>query len=256
MLLAIDVGNTHMVVGVFDGGNWRGTWRMHTNVARTEDETGAALRSFLERAGIAEAISRVIISNVVPALQETLTRLSNKWFNCQPIFVSDKLDLGLTVKYNPPSAVGADRLANAVAAIELYGTPIIVLDMGTATTLDAISRDKEYLGGAILPGVVLSMEALFTKAARLPRIALEPPENAIGRDTESSLRSGIIVGTAGAIDTLVKRFKEELGDDTRVIATGGLASTVVEACQTVELSNPNLTLEGLRIIASKNPLPK
>lgn len=247
MLLGIDVGNTHTVLGVYESGRWH-AWRVHTNPARTEDEHYILLRSLLQAEGLHEPIEGVAICSVVPALEEPLRQLARRWLGCEPLFVSSEIDLGIRVDYEPPTAVGADRLANAVAAVHHFGKPIIVVDFGTATTLDAVSREQVYVGGAILPGVELMLESLAGRTARLPRIALEGACHPIGKSTPESLRSGVVLGSTGAIEHLVRLFKQELGDDAQVIATGGLAGRFAPYCPSIQRVEPMLTLEGLRIL--------
>jgi len=251
MLLAMDVGNTHTVLGVHEGHAWR-AWRVHTNPARTEDEHYALLCTLLQAEGLHAPIQAVVIATVVPALEETLRLLAQRWLKCEPLFVSVQLDLGIQVAYEPPSAVGADRLANAVGAKTRYGLPVIVVDFGTATTLDAVSREGIYMGGAILPGVELMLESLAGRTARLPRIALSDATRPIGRTTPESLRSGVLLGSAGAIEHLLTLFKAELGSDAHVVATGGLAERVAPLCPQIQTVDPLLTLEGLRLIYERN----
>ncbi|GBC92668.1 Type III pantothenate kinase [bacterium HR15] len=251
MLLAIDVGNTHTVLGVHDGHGWH-AWRVHTNPARTEEEHFVLLRTLLQAENLLAPIEAVIIATVVPALEETLRLLAQRWLKCEPLFVSVQLNLGIQVAYEPPNAVGADRLANAVGAKAHYGLPVVVVDFGTATTLDAISREGVYLGGAILPGVELMLESLAGRTARLPRIALSEAASPIGRTTPESLRSGVLLGSAGAIEHLLTLFKAELGSDAHVVATGGLAERVAPFCPQIQAVDPLLTLEGLRIIYERN----
>ncbi len=247
MLLAIDVGNTHTVLGLYVDGRWH-AWRVHTNPARTEDEYYVLLRSLMEAEGLQGTITGVAISSVVPALEPVLRQLTHRWLKCEPLFVSVEMDLGITVAYDPPTAVGADRLANAVAGVARFGKPLIVVDFGTATTLDAVSREGVYVGGAILPGVELMLEALAGRTARLPRIALDEEPHAIGQSTPASLRSGVVLGSVGAIEYLIGLFKQSLGADTRVVATGGLASSFAKRCPSIEAVEPWLTLDGLRIL--------
>jgi type III pantothenate kinase len=251
MLLAIDVGNTHTVLGVHDGHRWH-AWRVHTDTARTEDEHYVLLRSLMRARGLEQSIRAVVIASVVPALEDTLRLLARRWLGCEPLFVSVQLDLGIQVAYEPPDAVGADRLANAVGAQARYGLPAIVVDFGTATTLDAVSREGVYLGGAILPGVELMLESLAGRTARLPHIALSGAVRPIGHTTPESLRSGVLLGSAGAIEHLIRLFQQELGSDTHIIATGGLAEQLAPLCPLIQHIDPLLTLEGLRIIYERN----
>lgn len=247
MLLAIDVGNTHTVLGLYVDGGWH-AWRVHTNSARTEDEHYVLLRALMRAEGLEGRIEGVAISSVVPALEPVLAQLARRWLGCEPFFVSTALDLGLEVAYDPPSAVGADRLANAVAGVARYGTPLIVVDFGTATTLDAVSQEGVYLGGAIMPGVELMLESLAGRTAQLPRVALNEAPQPIGKSTPASLRSGVLLGSVGAIEYLVGQFKQVLGNEARVVATGGLAETFAPRCPSIESVEPWLTLEGLKIL--------
>lgn len=247
MLLGIDVGNTHTVLGIYESGCWH-AWRVHTNTARTEDEHYIVLRSLLQAEGLNEAISGVAICSVVPPLEEPLRQLARRWLGCEPLVVSSSIDLGLQIDYEPPTAVGADRLANAVAAMHHFGEPVIVVDFGTATTLDAVSRERVYVGGAILPGVELMLESLAGRTARLPRIAIEGVCHPIGKSTPESLRSGVILGSVGAIEHLIRLFKQELGNEAQVIATGGFAARFAPHCPSIQHVEPMLTLEGLRIL--------
>ncbi|MFN7017983.1 MAG: type III pantothenate kinase [Fimbriimonadales bacterium] len=247
MLLGVDVGNTHTVLGVYESGRWR-AWRVHTNPARTEDEHYTLLRSLLQAAGLEAPITGVAICSVVPALEEPLRQLARRWLGCEPLVVTTALDLGLQIDYEPPSAVGADRLANAVAAVHHFGKPVIVVDFGTATTLDVVSREGVYEGGAILPGVELMLESLAGRTARLPRIAIEGACRPIGKTTPESLRSGVLLGSVGAIEHLLHLFRQELGADAPVVATGGLAERFAPKCPSIQRVEPMLTLEGLRIL--------
>lgn len=249
MLLALDVGNTNIVVGVFEGENLVEHWRVRTDRERTADEHGLLMTHLLQYACLPpKGVHGIIISNVVPPMTDALQGMARRFFHVEPIFVSHELDLGVPIRYHNPREVGADRLVNAVAAIHKYGVPAIVVDFGTATTLDVISPEGEYLGGCIMAGVGISAEALFRTAARLPRIELVAPEHVIGRTTVEAMQSGIMLGYAGAIDALVERIRMELGCETTVIATGGLAERIAAETRTIQHVDPWLTLEGLRII--------
>ena len=249
MLLALDVGNTNIVVGVFEGEKLVEHWRVRTDRERTADEHGLLLTHLLQYACLAPAeVGGIIISNVVPPMTDALQGMARRFFHVEPIFVSHELHLGVPIRYHNPHEVGADRLVNAVAAIHKYGTPAIVVDFGTATTLDVISPEGDYLGGCIMAGVGISAEALFRTAARLPRIELLAPKHVIGRTTVEAMQAGIMLGYAGAIDALVERIHKELGCETTVIATGGLAERIAAESRTIQHVDPWLTLEGLRII--------
>ncbi|MCS6949351.1 MAG: type III pantothenate kinase [bacterium] len=249
MLLALDVGNTNIVVGVFDGQRLVEHWRVRTDRERTADEHGLLLTHLLQYASLPpEGIDGVIISNVVPPMTDALQGMARRFFRVEPLFVSHELDLGVPIRYHDPREVGADRLVNAVAAIHKYGAPAIVVDFGTATTLDVVSPAGEYLGGCIMAGVGISAEALFRTAARLPRIELVAPAHVIGRTTVEAMQAGILLGYAGAIDALVERIHQELGCQTTVVATGGLAERIAAETRTIQHVDPWLTLEGLRIV--------
>jgi type III pantothenate kinase len=254
MLLAIDIGNTHTVLGLYDGRKLKGHFRIASNHALTGDECGILVKQLFEEY---DKIKGVIICSVVPPLTPVYEEMSKKFLKAEPVVVSSDLSLGIKVLYDDPKAVGADRIANAVAAYEIYGGPVIVVDLGTATTFDVISEKGEYLGGAIAPGIETSSLNLFQRAAQLFKVSLEKPKKAIGTNTEESLRSGILFGAVGQIDEIVKRIKEELKQrrpskrKPKIIATGGLASLVAKESQTIEEVNPTLTLEGLRRIYLK-----
>lgn len=249
MLLAIDVGNTHTVLGRHDGSDWIAAWRLPTRPDATEDFIAAQYFSLCQQLSIPPGCSGTICANVVPALTEPLRLFADKYLNVVMLFLTSELVPELTVRYNPPSAVGADRLANAYGAIQKYGAPCIVVDLGTATTLDVVSKDHAYEGGMILPGVELSLSALSSRAAQLPTMRLAPPPSVIGKDTVSSINSGFVHGYAGAIDTLVARTREELNESPVVVATGGLAPMFASYCKTIDVVDINLTLDGLRFIA-------
>jgi type III pantothenate kinase len=249
MLLALDVGNTNVVVGVYDGDVLRGQWRLQTAPGRTGDEYALLIRGLMEAGGLHPAdMEGIAIASVVPAMKLTLAELAQKGFAQEAAIVGVNLQPRLTVRYDPPGDVGADRLVDAVAAIRKYGTPAIVVDFGTATTFNAISREGEYLGGAIAPGVGTSLEGLLRTAARLYRFDLTAPESVIGRNTVEAMQSGTFYGFVGLLEGLVDRMKTELGDDARVIATGGWSGLIGDASDRVDHVDPLLTLEGLRLV--------
>lgn len=247
MLLAIDIGNTHTVFGVWDGEKWRAVWRRGTNPAATEDQVAVWLKGAFDLSEIEYPVQRVVCASVVPPANDAIERMSRRWFGVEPVFVTGSSNLGIEVRYNPPSAVGADRIANALAALAKWEPPIIVVDFGTATTFDAISKDRAYEGGAILPGVTVSSQALIHRAAQLPQVAFRAPERAIGQSTIESLQSGIMHGYAGSIDHLAHKIGLELGGGETVVATGGLGRLFVEICESIDVYDPDLTLDGLRI---------
>jgi type III pantothenate kinase len=254
VLLAIDVGNTNIVVGIHDGSAWLRSWRAETDASRTADEYAALFDGFFRFVGTSlRHADAVVISSVVPALTTTFAELSRVYCSAEPVVVGPGIRTGIKILYDNPREVGADRIANAVATFDLYGGPAIVIDFGTATTFDALSGDGEYLGGAIAPGLIISADALFRHAARLYRVELKRPKLAIGRDTGSSVQSGLIYGYVGLIEGLIARFKEEMGP-ARVIATGGLADVIGRETTQIEIVNPMLTLDGLRLLYERNRL--
>ncbi|HUV04823.1 MAG TPA: type III pantothenate kinase [Armatimonadota bacterium] len=256
MLLAIDVGNTNIALGVYTDAALVADWRIRTQLGRTADEYGMLLHDLLTYAGLSfEDIEGIAISNVVPPTMSALLETCRKFLSIEPYVVDPEKQTGITIHYEPKSGVGADRIANAVAAFALYGGPAVIVDFGTATTFDAVSATGEYLGGAIAPGIATSMEALFRAAARLPRIDLVRPPTPIGTTTETSMQAGIIYGFAGQVDEIVSRFRQELGEEAKVIATGGLAELIAAESRTIQVVNPLLTLEGLRLMWEKRRNP-
>jgi type III pantothenate kinase len=253
MLLAIDIGNTNVVLGVFEGEGLCESWRIGTKSSITADEYAVIVKDLFAFSGIDfRQIDGIIISTVVPPLLSIMTEMSRKYFKIEPMVVTSELKTGITLSYENPREIGADRIVNAAAAFRLYGGPLIIIDFGTATTFCAVTKKGEYLGGAITPGVKISAEALYQRAAKLPRVELTRPRTIIGRDTVSAMQAGILYGYAGLVDGIVERMKKELSPDARVIATGGLAELVApETKSTIEV-RPNLTLEGLRMIYDAN----
>jgi type III pantothenate kinase len=248
MLLVIDVGNTNTVLGVYKSGDLLQHWRLTTARERTADEWGLLIRTLFQIGDISnETVSAVAISSVVPPARPALEEMSLRYFGVQPLFIEATLNLGMPVLYKPPGDVGADRIVNAIAAYEEYGGPVIVVDFGTATTFDAISAHGEYLGGVIAPGIGISAEALFHRAARLPRVEIRQPAAIIGNSTVSSIQSGLYWGYAGLVDGILRRMKGEL-ENPRVVSTGGLAELIFPACEEIDAVEKNLTLEGIRMV--------
>jgi len=254
MLLAIDSGNTNIVFAVYDGDQVRGEWRASTDAERTADELGVWLTQLLSIEGMSRTdIKAAIIASVVPAMVFGLKTLCRRYFKCEPLVVGDEgVDLGIKVLLDRPEEVGADRLVNAVAAHQCYPGPLIVIDFGTATTFDVVDSDGNYCGGAIAPGINLSLQALHMAAAKLPRVAIGRPRQVIGKATVPAMQSGIFWGYVGLIEGLVKRIKDEIGSDMLVVATGGLAPLFHEATPAIERLDPDLTLRGLLIIHRMN----
>jgi type III pantothenate kinase len=259
MLLAIDVGNTNIVLGVFDGDRLAESWRLATLRERTADEVGILVTHLFERSGIAlDRVKGVIVSSVVPPLTGTMEEMARRYFGRTPLTVDPSANTGMPVLYTPASDVGADRVVNAVAAYESYGrephAPVIVVDFGTATTFDAISASGEYIGGVICPGIGISADALFQRAARLPRVEVRKPASVVGRTTVTSMQSGLFFGYVSMVDGIVARMRAELdgGDKAACIATGGMADIIAGESTAIERVDPDLTLRGLRLIWDRN----
>lgn len=258
MLLAIDVGNTNVTIGVFDGASLVHNWRLAALRERTADELGIFVTRLLEQAKInANAISGIAIASVVPPLTRPMEEMCERYFGRKALLV-DATNAGMTVRYSPATDVGADRIVNAVAAWEKHGrrngAPLIVVDFGTGTTFDIISREGEYLGGIICPGIGISAEALFQRAARLPRVEVRKPPSVIGQTTVHAMQSGLFFGYVEMVDGLIRRIRAELagGDEATVIGTGGLVEVICEESRAIQKIEPDLTLDGLRLVWQRN----
>jgi type III pantothenate kinase len=252
MLLAIDVGNTHTVVGIYDGERLVTDWRMASWINRTADEEWLTVKSFCTDAGVPlSAITGVGISSVVPDLTDIFDGMVRKYLAIEPMIVSASLDLGIHVHYKVPTAVGADRLCNAIAGYKKYGGPLIIIDFGTATTFDVIAANGDYLGGVIALGLESAAAELHRRAARLPKIELHFPVGVIGTDTVSSMQAGVMYGAVDAVEGIVRRIRTELGTGARVIATGGLSTVIAKYTGIIEACEPSLVLDGIRLIFDK-----
>lgn len=254
MIVVMDVGNTNIVFGVYEGKNLLNHWRMTTDKDKTSDEFGMFFMDIFnyEKIDIGK-IEAVLIASVVPPIMYSLEHAIKKYFKLDPIVVGPGIKTGINIKYENPREVGADRIVNAVAALEMYKSSFIIVDFGTATTFCAVTSNGDYLGGVICPGIKISAEALFQKAAKLPRIDLAKPDTVIGRNTVSSMQAGIVYGYVGKVDYIVKRMKKEMKEDNiKVIATGGLARLIASESETIDEINGFLALDGLRIIYEKN----
>jgi type III pantothenate kinase len=253
MLLVVDVGNTNTVLGLFDGEDLVHDWRIRTVVDHTVDEYGMLIYNLYKSSKIgSKKISHIIISCVVPPMLNILEPLCEKYFHLKPLIVGPGVKTGMPIYYDNPKEVGADRIVNAVAAYEKYKRDLIIVDFGTATTFDYVSGKGEYMGGCIAPGIMISSEALFERAAKLPRVELSKPRAIIAKDTVSSMQAGIMYGYAGLVDGIVGRMMAEVKGNPMVIATGGLAKIVAPETKTIEVVDDMLTLEGLRLIHLRN----
>ena len=256
MLLVIDIGNTETTLGVFEGEELRATWHMATAIHRMADEYATFMLNLLHNKGLNTAdIKGIALCSVVPPLTATFEQLSQRYFQISPLIVASGVKTGVRIRMDNPREVGADRIANAAAAHHLYRGPIIIVDLGTATTFDTISKEGDYLGGAIAPGIATAAEALFTRASMLPRVELTRPKYAIGTNTIAAIQSGIIFGYVGLIEGIVARIQEELEEieeKAEVVATGGYAELLAKETSIIDIVNPNLTLIGLRLIYMMN----
>jgi type III pantothenate kinase len=259
MLLAIDIGNTQTVIGMFGTGGGSAAsellhhWRISTDADRTADEMALLLDQLLDLQGfdIDRTVTGIVVASVVPRLRAAVREMTEKWFRVKTVIVEPGIRTGMPILYDNPKEVGADRIADAVAAFERYGGPTIVIDFGTATTFEAVSEKGEYLGGAIIPGIEISLDALFGRAAALSRVELVEPRNVIGKNTVESIQAGAVYGFAAQVDGLCRRFEQELGPCT-VVATGGLAGLIAPLTESIDHHEPWLTLYGLRIIYDRN----
>lgn len=253
MLLCIDVGNTHIVLGVQAGGQWRHIWRIHTDPRRTADEYAVIFRQLARANDVTmDAVVGAAFSTVVPYLAPVVKRAVEQTFSCEAFEVTAETPLGMDIRYHNPAEVGADRIVNAVAAKSRYGAPCIIVDLGTAVTLDIVSREGHYEGGVIMAGIEMSADALFQKTARLPRITLQRPPNVLGRSTNESIQAGLFWGIVFAIDGLIEALWRELGYETTVVATGGQGETLTAASRHATIYDPNITLDGLALIWEMN----
>lgn len=249
MLLALDVGNTNVTIGIFEGPRLTRNWRLRTVHEQTADEWGILLRNLFSLSGLdTSQISGIIVASVVPILDANLALMAQRYFHMDAMFVGPSTDTGIRVLYDNPREVGADRVVNAVAAFHKYGGPCIVIDLGTAITFDAVSANAEYLGGVICPGIGISIGGLFAKTARLPMVDFREPEKLIGTNTVGSIQSGLYFGTIGMIDGILERMMHIMGAETRAIATGGQAHLIVRHSRFIRTLDEDLTLDGLRLI--------
>jgi len=253
MLLAIDIGNTDTTLGVFEGEELRATWHMATVIHRMADEYATLLLNLLYHQGLEKSdIKEVALCSVVPPLIATFEELFQRYFNLSPLVVGAGIKTGVRIRMDNPREVGADRIVNAAAAHHLYGGPVIITDLGTATTFDTVSKEGDYMGGAIAPGITMATEALSEQTAMLPRVELVSPKHAIGTNTISAMQSGIVFGYVGLIEGIVARIRQELGRKAKVVATGGYADLIAKETQVIDVVNPDLTLIGLRLIYLMN----
>lgn len=251
MLWAVDVGNTQTVVGVWHQEKWAITWRLATEPETTEDQLAAELSTLASLAGLPFEAHGLMVASVVPRVDDAWRWFGSKHLGVEAKFLRNGAQVGVTVTYDPPHAVGADRIANALAALELVKPPLVVVDFGTATTFDCVDAKGRYAGGAIMPGVHLGLQALNERTAKLPSIAFHEPERAVGRNTVEAIEAGVVLGYAGAVEGLLTRIKSELGEGTRVFSTGGQGRLFAGLCPSIERHEANLTLDGLRLAFGK-----
>ena len=253
MIFVMDVGNSNIKCGLFENGELKNSWRMATNLERTSDEYGIRITAFFAHVGRDVCdIERIVISSVIPSINYTLSHMCFIYFNMRPMFVEPGIKTGINIKYDDPKELGADRIVGAIAAYHLYGGPCIIVDFGTATTFGVVSKNADFLGGAICPGIKISAEALTLNAARLPRIELVKPKSIIGKSTVEGMQAGIIYGYVGQVDYIIERFKKEIGEPVKVIATGGMANIVAQESKEIDEMNNLLTLIGLNRVYEMN----
>ncbi|MGV3463939.1 MAG: type III pantothenate kinase [Heyndrickxia sp.] len=253
MLFVLDVGNTNIVLGIYDEDKLKHHWRIETDRFKSEDEYAMIINALFQHVGIHfKDINGVIISSVVPPINYALERMCNKYFNVKPLIVGPGVKTGLDIKYDNPKEVGADRIVNAVAGIHEYGSPLIIVDFGTATTYCFINEEGQYLGGAIAPGIGISAEALYSRASKLPRIEITRPEGIVGKNTVAAMQAGIVYGYVGQVEGIVTRMKAKSKKEPIVIATGGHSSLIASESKLIDIVDPFLTLKGLSLIYKRN----
>lgn len=253
VIFVFDVGNTNIVLGVYNQDELKHHWRIETNRNKTEDEYGMMIKELFDHVNLSfSEIDGIIISSVVPPIMFSLERMCEKYFHVKPLVVGPGIKTGLNIKYENPREVGADRIVNAVAAIHEYGSPLIIVDFGTATTYCYINEQKQYLGGAIAPGIGISTEALYSRAAKLPRIEIARPDDIIGKNTVAAMQAGILFGYVGQVEGIVQRMKAQSKEIPTVIATGGLAPLIAKESECIDVVDPFLTLKGLQLIYKRN----
>ncbi len=253
MILAIDVGNTNIVVALYEKSKLRRNWRMATDINKASDEYGVLLMQFLSLENVQGGdITDVMIASVVPTVMHSLKNAVKRYIGCEPMIVGPGIKTGMNIRMDNPKELGADRIVNAVAAINKYKPPLVIVDFGTATTFCAVDRKGDYIGGVIVAGVKISMDALFEKTAKLPKVEIVEPDGVIGRNTIHAIQSGAVYGQAGQADGIIRRFKKEIGEDATVVATGGLAKTIAKQSEEIDVVDSMLTLDGLKILYDKN----